>query len=261
MGNMKVAMRHGLELWVDLNLQRTWDAKLMQPWPFAPVAWVQADLVDDDNYRRENFLFGAFCSSYVTIHLQQLRLRGGKNLRGGTIIGFGVGVANEAELSFVTSVNQMNLNFLGYDVSEVAVRHGREFLNNLQQGKTSSVSSQLNAIHHAEIEQLCREDTFLPAENICIYAARFIQFLSREKMQQVMYHLGKFLRRTGRAVILVHPLPEKNPKVTWTNSSAYSLKELLEPTSEGLGGSVDALRQLDCLYYNQIYTGLTLQAR
>jgi hypothetical protein len=260
-GTIKVGLDPDLRLGFDIDLQRKWDAKLKQRWPFAPSALVKTGVVDDVNYRHENLLFGNFCSSYLSLELHQLRRRlTERSLHWGTIVGFGIGEADEAGLGFVDLANQLNMQFVGYDVSEVAVRNGRRFLRKLERKATAPKAAQRNAIHHAEIEQQCVEDTFQPAEILGIYAARFVQFLPETKMVQVMNRLGKFLERRGRVIVLVHPLPEDNIDIPWNTSVPYSWEELRTPLQKGLDGLLEISRAHKCRYYNQIYTAMTLQA-
>lgn len=249
-----------------------WDKKLSRRRAIAPRDLERLGLVTDGNYKWQTDRFGYFSSLFVAGQLVRLaREIPLQELRYQYLEVFGIG--RGIDLGFIPKANRLGLQVSLRDISRVACENGQKIVKrHVPQNEIIK-----NEVIQCEAVSASHPDTgnvdYL--NTAAIYAGRFAQILTKEFMEKLLEFWGGFLKLPGRAIWLVHPLPEDNdhvtfwkyrdtrlqfPKVEWGDTTPYSIAELRRPLERGLGGPVEIFCAQKIPYYHQKYSALVVRA-
>ncbi len=220
-----------------------WDLKLTQsdenPFPLAPFDAIAQGKVTARSYTRENNKLGENAGRGLIPELHQMA---GSHIG---ILGWGLGRCARKWVPVAVKTYCCSVTIV--DNSHVACDNATQFI----------AKEGLNDVIVAKTPILAGwEDRTIPEDSLDAYYVSQVIEHQGDDMYAFVFHLGAFLRRHGRRVIMIVPRREDNPPefVPFATAVPPEDSELLVPLQDGLRGKVDVRVLRKFKYFHRTYT-------
>jgi hypothetical protein len=223
-----------------------WDERLTgskhNPFPLAPKNLIDKSEVTKKIYEINNRAWGKFVTKImIEEHFT------------GSICVLGAGLTRDLgwipiKLKKWVSAEPKRNTVIIADSSKVGCDNAKKFLQKHHLHRKIKVK-------HTEILDGWEHGDIVDEEVDAYFLSQFIEH-QEDKMPEFMYHLGKFLKVTGRVVYLVTPTLDDNPKdqIIWEHAKPFYRHRLVEELEEGLKRRVLVEVLGKHTYFDRTYT-------
>lgn len=247
------------------ELRAVWNERLRGPLAFAPSEL--REKISEAALRDENDKFGKFASAFLKAELFPILLHDIQRRIGDHKLIVGVGYGKGFDSKWLFEAALAGLTTCWVDVSDVACEWARNDLDT-QWAQVARPLVGGPVVVEGELGELLstEPDPGLDQEKVEIwYLCRLLGCLKEDRAPLVLELLGRshnsLIDLNGcHKTVVVSAFKEDNPHRVGVTSRLYERKMVLEHLERGAERKVMVTREATHLYFDQVYTALTIQA-